>query len=237
MTLALKRKIPTLFSIDGYNNVPIEECNESLVQLTESKRLKIANTYYQKNFEGSESVCYLRSSVAKMLLNASSNLPDGFVLVVNDGWRPYKVQLEIYKRVFENVKQIHPNFSKSQLHDEAAKYASIGSLIPEMPSPHFTGGAVDVTLANEVGVEFNMGSEFDASITESGTRFFEEMIENGSELSNAEFEALHNRRILFHLMIEAGFTNYSNEWWHFDYGNQLWGKIKNKNAIYGLTQP
>lgn len=237
MTLAINRKIPNLFPIDGYKYIPIEECNESLVLLSEDKKLKIAYTYFKSNFDGAENTCYVRSTVSKMLLSASCNLPDGFVLVINDGWRPYKVQLEIYKRMFESVKQIYPNYSERQLHDEAAKFASVGSLNPKIPSPHFTGGAVDVTLANEVGVEFNMGSEFDASITESGTRFFEEKIEKGIELSSTELEALHNRRILFHCMIGAGFTNYSNEWWHFDYGNQLWAKIKDTNAIYGLINP
>ena len=237
MTLAINRKIPTLYPIDGYKDVPIEECNERLVQLIEGERLKIAHTYFKCNFEGSDCNCFVRNSVSKMLYAAAESLPVGFVLVVNDGWRPYKVQLGIYKRMLENVKEIHPHFSESQLHEEAAKYASVGSLNPEMPSPHFTGGAVDVTLANEAGVEFNMGSQFDASILESGTRFFEEKIENEFDLSSFEIEALHHRRILFHSMIEAGFTNYSNEWWHFDYGNQLWAKIKDTKAIYGLIKP
>ncbi len=34
-------------------------------------------------------------------------------------------------------------------------------------------------------------------------------------------------------MIEKGFTNYPMEWWHYDYGNQFWAKIKGVNAIYG----
>lgn len=30
-----------------------------------------------------------------------------------------------------------------------------------------------------------------------------------------------NRKILYDAMIIAGFTNYPEEWWHFDFGNQF----------------
>ncbi|MEI6141188.1 MAG: M15 family metallopeptidase [Mariniphaga sp.] len=237
MTLTIYKKIPPLNTIDGYKDVLIEECNESLVHLVENAKLRIAYTYFQNSFEYAEKNCYIRCSVANMLSVAANNLPNGIVLVVNDGWRPFKVQLEIYNRMLESIKQIHPNFSEIQLHEETAKFASEGSLNTKMPSPHFTGGSVDVTLANDSGFELNMGSQFDSCNNESGTRFFEEKSEKGIELPITDIEALYNRRILFHCMIGAGFTNYSNEWWHFDYGNQLWAKIKNTSAIYGLTKP
>jgi hypothetical protein len=32
---------------------------------------------------------------------------------------------------------------------------------------------------------------------------------------------------------KAGFKNYEEEWWHFDYGNQRWSLYTNKPAIYG----
>jgi D-alanyl-D-alanine dipeptidase len=38
-------------------------------------------------------------------------------------------------------------------------------------------------------------------------------------------------------MHELGFTNYPEEWWHFDYGNQFYAKIKDKAAICGVAWP
>lgn len=35
----------------------------------------------------------------------------------------------------------------------------------------------------------------------------------------------------------AGFINYPEEWWHFDYGNQFWAKLAGKKAIYGAAKP
>lgn len=31
-----------------------------------------------------------------------------------------------------------------------------------------------------------------------------------------------NRRILYNVMIMAGFTNLPSEWWHYDYGDKFW---------------
>ncbi|MCG4287414.1 D-alanyl-D-alanine dipeptidase, partial [Lactobacillaceae bacterium KNUT 0156] len=47
-----------------------------------------------------------------------------------------------------------------------------------------------------------------------------------------------NRRLLYHVMTQAGFTNYIEEWWHFDYGNQNWATVSKRDfAVYGATKP
>lgn len=235
--MSKKNKIPLLTAINEYNAVPIEECGEKMVQLIESDKLKIGHIYFKNNYPGSCHSCLVRLSVAKMLYKAAESLPLGFSLIVIDAWRPYKLQLEIYKRMFGKIKELHPYLTVNQVNDETSKFASVGSLNPEMPSPHFTGGSVDVSLVYGKGIVLNMGTLFDECKIESSTRFFEEKLDNKFELSSFEIEALYNRRILFHSMIDAGFTNYSNEWWHFDYGNQFWAKIKKTKAIYGLIKP
>lgn len=45
-----------------------------------------------------------------------------------------------------------------------------------------------------------------------------------------------NRRLLYTVMVEAGFTNYPLEWWHYDYGDQFWGHLSKRDAIYGLAE-
>jgi D-alanyl-D-alanine dipeptidase len=73
-----------------------------------------------------------------------------------------------------------------------------------------------------------MCSEFDHFGPETATVFFE----NASSKDALEYR--HNRRLLFWAMAAAGFTNYREEWWHFDYGNQFWGVILNQPARYGF---
>ena len=37
-----------------------------------------------------------------------------------------------------------------------------------------------------------------------------------------------------YLMTAAGFVNYSEEWWHYSYGDRLWARTFGKTPIYGL---
>ena len=54
---------------------------------------------------------------------------------------------------------------------------------------------------------------------------------------HAEEPFTTNRRLLFHAMTGAGFTNYRGEWWHFDFGNQRWANIAAvPHAIYGAAE-
>lgn len=78
-----------------------------------------------------------------------------------------------------------------------------------------------------------MGTTFDYFEPKAGTRYFEDKIELGEELSGLELAALKNRRLLYHLLNDVGFTNYREEWWHFDYGDQFWGKLSGDAAVYG----
>jgi D-alanyl-D-alanine dipeptidase len=237
MTDNINIAIPSSVSIDGFKNVLINECNEPLVTLTETNKLKIANSYFKNQYSFSLSTCYIREGLAERLRTVAFELPENYSLLVYDGWRPYLLQLEIFKRMYKSIKARNPHLSAAEIEIEAAKYASKGSLNPLRPSLHFTGGAVDITLSDNLRQELHLGTPFDATIKESATRYFERQRERGRILNAADQRALKNRRILYHAMIKNGFTNYPNEWWHYDYGNQLWGKINNKQAIYGLIEP
>ena len=44
--------------------------------------------------------------------------------------------------------------------------------------------------------------------------------------------------LLYWLMMDAGFANHPNEWWHYSFGDQMWA-IHNElpAAIFGLAEP
>jgi D-alanyl-D-alanine dipeptidase len=65
-----------------------------------------------------------------------------------------------------------------------------------------------------------MGSIFDDDAEVSHTDYFEAPM--GNSLSSSELEARGNRRLLYWAMKSVGFENYHYEWWHYDYGNQMW---------------
>lgn len=85
------------------------------------------------------------------------------------------------------------------------------------------GGAVDLTIVDKDNNEIPMGTGFDSFLPETNTAFFE---------NNCDITVRDNRRMLYQIMTDAGFTNLPTEWWHFDYGNRFWAFYNDKPAIY-----
>jgi D-alanyl-D-alanine dipeptidase len=77
-----------------------------------------------------------------------------------------------------------------------------------------------------------MGSLFDdASQLAHTDRFETETDEEAFSFSNEEARA--NRRLLYWLMVDAGFASNPSEWWHFSFGDQMWAKLRNEaEALY-----
>ncbi len=71
-----------------------------------------------------------------------------------------------------------------------------------------------------------MGTEFDFFGERANTAYYED------NASDADSEARKNRRILYNLMIDTGFTNLPSEWWHFDYGDKLWAYYTGNEGLY-----
>ncbi len=80
-----------------------------------------------------------------------------------------------------------------------------------------------------------MGTIFDDASPVSRTDYFEQHLD---QTSGSSEDARRNRRLLYWAMASAGFTNYAYEWWHYDYGDQMWvvnqpsGSLV-KKAVYG----
>ncbi len=227
-------EIPVLIAFNEFKDIPIVECGEPLVELEESKKLKIENIYYRRKIKGSTKSVFVRATVARMLRTASEKLTDKNLLLVKDGWRPQELQLSLYHQIFSEIRRSNPGLSEYQLHEETSKYCSNG-LDNNCPSSHITGGAVDVSLCDADYQEVVMGNSFDDPSIISSTRFFEQRIEEGTILNYEQQKALLNRRLLYFCMTNSGFTNYAREWWHYDYGNQLWGKTTGRIAKYGAV--
>lgn len=216
---------------EAVSRVPIKENHEPLHPLSLCPHCLVYPAYYKMGIPGALPECFTRTNVYQRLILAGSKLPPGMRLVVLDGWRPYDVQQYLYDTLLNLMKRVHPEDDVADIAKEARNLVSPPSANKDMPSPHLTGGSVDVTLAGENGVLLDMGTLFD----EASPQSFTAALEN---LGNAYQGARHHRRILYHAMIEAGFTNLPTEWWHFDFGNQLWAWHSGEAyALYGGTKP
>jgi D-alanyl-D-alanine dipeptidase len=119
----------------------------------------------------------------------------------------------------------------AELEDLVAKFVSMPSSDPTHPSPHLTGGAVDLTLTDLTGTPLDMGSSFDELTERSYTDYY------GTTSDNSHTIFRERREMLLAVMHGVGFTNFESEWWHFDYGDQFWAEAMSRSAVYGKVSP
>jgi zinc D-Ala-D-Ala dipeptidase len=229
------QKIPALPEITSWKEVEIWESGEKLISLNNlyPERISVSPQYFLQGIKSSLEESLVRETVADMLLKASSLLPPKYKFFVWDAWRSIETQKAIFDRYRERLKNQNPTLNEDELITLIQKYVSFPSLDEKCPPPHSTGGAIDLSIVDQFGNYLDMGTPYDEFDTRANIRYFEEKIEIDKSLSNNDMIILKNRRLLFNTMIEKGFTNYPMEWWHYDYGNQFWAKIKGVNAIYG----
>lgn len=205
--------------------IPIQECGEPLEKVSPDEFVCVP-VYFQRGVSR-DARMRLRSGVIARLRKAKRHLPEGWSFKIWDGFRA----LETQRRLFEDYRAVlakgHPGWTEEQLTDAAAVFISTPSADPNAVPPHNSGGAVDLTLQDAEGREVAMGTGFDAFIDRAGTAYFEKR----------DGQVHQNRMILMAALEEEGFVNYPEEWWHFDYGNQLWAmRTGAPFAVYGSME-
>jgi D-alanyl-D-alanine dipeptidase len=207
----------------------------SLGRLSSKHRIVVISQYHMRGISGAMPDCLARKGVAERLIAASELLPSDLRLVIWDAWRPYQVQEALFEQYLASLRQEYPDVSSEDLMAEASKFVSLPSDNPLHPAPHSTGGAVDLSIIREDGKYLKMGTDFDQFTPEARTRYYEELCANGRGLCG-DLPYLQNRRLLYSVMISAGFSSYPEEWWHYDYGNQWWATLRGESsAKYGLA--
>lgn len=258
------RPLPTItkaVSAADYHYVPFFRshrlANEPLVRV-EKYGLRTSPYYsrsdglnfpYARKIHGALRRIYLRESVAKRLCHVNDLLRSYSVeLCLLDGYRSVVLQKEIWDFYFSWAQRRHPNWSVVRLTRFVTQFASDPRCFdlndPSTWPTHATGGAVDLTLAaKETGEFIFMGGIFDDPSTVSATRYFEQY--HIERYSASETVALQYRRLLYHAMAHYGFQNYPAEWWHFDWGTQMWAHLSmiagrnsvRRKAIFGYIEP
>lgn len=235
MTERVKRfyrcEIPHIELVAGWKELPIIECGERLVRVNDyaPEYIVVKAKYWESGLPYASKDQFLREGSLRRLMIAAELLPLGMKIVVWDAWRPLEVQQALFDQHLESLRRNHPGVKDDELTILAQTYVSLPSSDPMKPSPHFTGGAIDLSLLDDSGGEIDMGTEFDHFGPEAGLRYFE----NGKNE-----EAKRNRRLLYWVMSRVGFSGYDEEWWHFDFGNQFDAvRTSKKYAIYAGIMP
>jgi D-alanyl-D-alanine dipeptidase len=181
----------------------------------------------------------VRPALLNMLNQAQSFLDNDpqtnhLQLVVVDGYRRIAVQRRLFISHRRYLAGIHPEADESELDILAQKMVSIVpddlEFLRKCPPPHSTGGAVDVVLVEKSGIDVTSDYWLSGAVVDFGA-VFDEMMHPiyGEERSLTRFYEEHeenevakrNRRLLYNVMTEVGFSNYPMEFWHYDFGNQF----------------
>lgn len=232
--------------VDGWQSVPLEESGEPLVAIgrgTEYDDIVTSAVYAGEHLHSpyrddnvidtAEPVVYVRRSVAERLRQAQASLPDGMKLIVFDGYRSVEVQRALFGQFFDELRRLRPEWGETQLREETERYVALPSTDPACPSPHSTGGAVDVAIIRDNHmIEF--GTPFDHGSERSALRYFEDDAHIRGE---DDITAREHRRLLYRVMIEAGFEGYEHEWWHYNARETQMGAqaAQTGSASYGLA--
>jgi D-alanyl-D-alanine dipeptidase len=193
------------------------------------------NPPYYAIIPGSTEALHLRVGAATRLSAVNARLAEAQLeLFLFDAWRPQAVQSYFHDRWLPAaLRKRKPQLTGAQIAAEVATYWAAPTSAPESPSPHSTGAAVDLTIRWRGGDPLWMGSLFDdASPLAHTDRFEGETSPDAFSFSNEEARA--NRRLLYWLMVDAGFASNPSEWWHFSFGDQMWAKLRGEPfALYG----
>jgi zinc D-Ala-D-Ala dipeptidase len=214
---------PVLLSDPCIAGIASEDCGEPMVDAREALRFdrRLADP------EGRYGL--LRAGVVERLVTAESLLPKGFQLLLIEGYRPPGLQRKYFEDYRLELLSSHPEWGEPRSYVEASKFVS-----PPQVAPHQTGGAVDLTLCHDNGVELDLGTAVNASPEECGDRCF-----TGSGHISAQAHEL--RGLLGHVLTCAGLVNYPTEWWHWSYGERYWahdlGRDRTRYAPVAASVP
>ena len=182
---------------------------------------------------------WARRQVAQRLQQVNASLaPLGYALFVKDAYRPLEVQQEYWAYFIDQARQAAPEATPEDWQAYACQYCSDPThFAPDAPASwplHSTGGAVDVTLVDlATGEELFMEEPTAPYGDTSHSHYYEKRLQAGEPLTGQDLTALANRRVLYHAMLRAGFTNYPHEWWHYDYGTAMHGLVR---AFHGHVE-
>lgn len=161
-------------------------------------RYSTANNFIGIDVYGDLENAYMQPEPARMLAKANIYLkeihPD-YTLYIFDAVRPRRVQQILWDTL-------------DYPYEQKIKYVAD----PQEGSIHNYGAAVDLTIASSNGKPLDMGTEFDYFGMLAYPVREDELLATG-KLTR---EQVDNRQLLRKVMIKAGFSPITSEWWHFN---------------------
>ena len=165
-----------------------------------------AKDNFTKNKVYASDECYIDMDTGKRLIQARDMAKSaGFRMKVWDAYRPISAQQRFWDLIQDN---------------DFVAYPPDMETLKEFKNSHMNGQCVDVTLTDMDGNDIPMPSAFDDFTKKARLDCIDTV---GETRKNAEF--------LRDIMVQAGFTPYEGEWWHFYDRNVTPVKYSDINAV------
>ncbi len=234
--------------IRPWSTTPIKECGESLERIPLNFYRLEPHPYFALGapYGTNADPWYLRVELIRRLNHVKETLAAShpfLQIALFDAWRPIAVQSFMINFAIRqecssrgiSYSIENKSIEMKQIITDVEKFWAQPSQNKDMPPPHSTGAAIDLTFANLDGELIDMGSPIDAIGDISHPSYFSDQ----SKSNQPSALIFHQRRsLLAEVMVNSGFVQHPNEWWHFSYGDQLWAwKTKSAIAFYGSCNP
>lgn len=267
---ALLQPVPNLDGLrerkKGYSELPIDtthlKFNEPLVDIADYGLAGQAyysrpNAATDQPVPGLSTNMYLRQSLAETLAKINTSLRNPIFtdffggeveLYVEDALRSVSLQTRLHDELIPALlRDNHPDMSDEEVGERIKDLIAVPSADPKKPSPHATGGALDIilrykqdTMGYVEGSQVPMGHS-DADISE---RILPDYFELHEPQSDEDERTQRNRRAYYAIMsgqafgVDSGLVCNPTEWWHWGRGDQLSAKASGKEAAYySLAEP
>jgi len=228
----------------GYGHVPVDARHalhaEPLVALSAYDlagenyyaRTDGANAPYHRAIDGHIDGLWARRSVAEKLSRVNRRLQVwGYRLFIWDAYRPIACQRGLWDFWWERAQREQPDADDAAIRAQVLRFVSDPSHFdpydPATIPAHATGAAVDLTLQHLYAcAHTGMGAGFDEMSERAASDCYERALDRG-QITPDDPRLMH-RRLLYWAMRGEGFVNYPPEFWHFDWGNQMY--VRNLTA-------
>lgn len=192
--------------------IHVKDCGEPLVELVRHPKIFI-------NDDTVEQPVLLRKKVAYKIYKIADNLPENVCIKIYSAFRSRIKLYEAWKTEEERVMRENPEMYRAELLSVVSK---------NVPNPnasmggHNAGAAIDVSLCDVDGNDFDFGTEYHA-------------LHKNYDLTK---EQKSNHKMLKKIMKSQQFINNPDQWWHFSYGDRAWAAYRGrrKSAFYGSAE-
>ncbi len=160
-----------------------------------------------------------RLKIGQMLMSAQDSLLKKYSLLILECHRSNANETFRQNRYIGQISRLNPKFTKQM---KIAEHVRLD--LDFANSGQNTGGAINVTLADQFGNPLDLGTRDTRT-----TNWLGQLVDDKSSL-----EIFRNRQTLAVALRSAGFSNNPLQWWHWSYGDKSWcANTKAIAAIYG----